>query len=249
MALRSVLGVYWHDESIKRLFYAFFSVFIIVIFGTVSYGHLMDLKPLDAAYFTVITLLSIGYGDISPTSDSAKLFTIGFVVVGILVGVYSFSIIVSMFFEGNVIKILRREYEMEKILEKEGHIILCGYGDVGETLAEKINPVVIDKDEAKMNILRERGVLAFVGDSTRPETLVKAGIEKAKAIIIALDSDPDVLYTILTAKELNPKITVYARANHKESVHKMQRVGADKIICLPEIGANEFLKDLEEDKK
>jgi len=245
MRFARVFGFYSRHKSLKNLGLALFAALLVITVGTVGYMKLIGLDPINALYFTVITLGSVGYGDIHPETIEAKLFTIFFVLVGVSVFLYAFGAIISMLFEGTIIEVFKMEHVKEKLSKLRGHTILCGYGDVGETIAKQIDEVVIiDQDEAKIVELVSDGELAISGDSTRPETLHKAGIERAKAIIIALDADPDVLFTILTAKDVNSDIKVYARANHKESVSKMKRVGADQVVCVTELAGKEFMREI-----
>jgi len=243
MVVKKVLSFSLRHKAVKNLILAVVVAIGVIIAGTIAYMNLMKLDPLDSLYFTVITIGTIGYGDMYPHTPEAKMFTIFFVLVGVSFYVYVFSTITTVVFEGKLVEVFRMENIKEEISKLRDHTILCGYGDVGEILAKNISQiVVIDKDEAKVKNLQSDDILAVVGDSTRPETLNKAGLSKAKAIIIALDSDPNVLFTILTAKELNHDIKVYARANRRESVNKMRRVGADYVVCLPELGGLELLK-------
>lgn len=246
MRFARVFGFYSRHSSLKNLGIAVFAALLVISVGVVGYMNLIGLDPLDALYFTVVTLGSVGYGDIYPETVEAKLFTIFFVLVGVSVFLYAFGAIISMLFEGTIIEVFKMEHVKEKLSKLRGHTILCGYGDVGETIAKQIDKIVIiDHDEAKILKLVSEGIFAFSGDSTRPETLLKAKIDKARAIIIALDSDPDVLFTILTAKDVNPEIKVYARANHRESVSKMRRVGADYVVCVTELAGKELMNAIE----
>ncbi|MEA3255861.1 MAG: NAD(P)-binding protein [Candidatus Altiarchaeota archaeon] len=147
-----------------------------------------------------------------------------------------------------IIKILRAS-KMKRIKEKlgkvKGHVIFCGYGDVGVLAAEEMgDAVIIERDKARFNGLINKGFLGVHGDSTNPDTLYEAGIERANTLVIALNLDHEVVYTISTAKELNPGIRVYAKANEKTSVRKMKWVGANHVICLPGASGRELMDAL-----
>jgi len=243
MVVKKFLNFSLRHKAVKNLILAVVIAFLMIVVGSFAYMKLIGLSLVDAVYFTITTIGTVGYGDIHPITPEAKIFTVFFVLVGVSLYVYVFSTINTMLFEGKLLEVFKMENIKEELARLRDHTILCGYGDVGEILAGKIKPIVIvDKDNGKITSLISEGALAIVGDSTMPETLNKAGIGRAKAIIIALDSDPNVLFTILTAKELNHDIKVYARANRRESVNKMKRVGADYVVCLPELGGMELLK-------
>ena len=246
MKFGKILSVYPNNKSLNNLILAIFAVLLVIVMGVVGYMSFIGLDMVDALYFTIITLSSVGYGDIHPETLEAKVFTIFFVLLGVSVFLYALSVLLAMFFEGKIIEVFRMEHVKEKMSKLQGHTILCGYGDVGKIILREMSDiVVVDQDEGKILKLLSKGIFAISGDSTQSETLLDARVDKAKSIVIALDSDPDVLFSILTAKDLNPDIRVYARANHKDSISKMKRAGADYVVCLPELGGKELIKALE----
>ncbi len=223
-------------------------VFSTIALGVVGYMWLENLSFLDAIYFTVITITSVGFGDLHPTTESSKIFTIILVLIGMFSLFYLISELISFFLESRIIDAVFLRRTKRSIRKMRNHIILCGYGNVGSLIADSLgvhNVVVIDKDEMKLGEARDRGFNTVYGDSINSETLKNANIDKAKAIIIALNSDPDAVYTILAAKELNRDLKVYARSNEKGSLNKMKRAGANYVICLPGVGSDAILKAME----
>ncbi len=221
-------------------------ILAVILSGTVGYLLLESLDPLDALYHTVITVATVGFSDIPNAKPETKIFTIILVLISVasfyyFAGAIAETLIAGRLFE--VLKLRRLEDALGRVRE---HVILCGYGDVGTLLAEKIKDVVVvEKNDARFAELLKKGLLCVNGDSTSPETLESAGIKRAKAMIVALDSDPEIVYTILTAKEVNPHIKIYARANETMSVNKMKKAGADYVICLPEVGSRDLLNALD----
>jgi len=206
---------------------------------------LENLEFLDALYFTIVTISSVGYGDIQPSSPESRIFTMFLILIGLSLLFYLISVLVSNLIEVSLLDIFKFRRITRMLKKMKNHVILCGYGDVGTLVAEglgKRDVVIIDKDREKFDEIIEREFVGIHGDSTHPSTLESAGIKDAKAIVIALDSDPAAVYTILTAKELNPDIEVYVRANEKGSGNKMKRAGANYVICLPGVGSVEILK-------
>jgi voltage-gated potassium channel len=213
--------------------------------GTVGYMLLESLSPLDALYHTVISVTTVGYSDVAKREET-RVFTMFIVLLGVASFYYFAGAIAQTLITGRIFEVFKLTRIEENLGKIKDHVILCGYGDVGSQVAEKIKGVVVvERNEAKFNDLVKKGFLCVNGDSTNPESLKSAGIGKAKAMIVALDSDPEVVYTILTAKELNPEIKVYARANETTSVNKMKKAGAAYVICLPEVGSRDLVNALE----
>jgi len=224
---------------------------IIVLIGTVGYLYLERPDLMEGLYFTIVTVTSVGYGDLHPTSTESRIFYMILMLIGVVLLFYLGASIISTVIEGRVINFLIWKFT-DKTRKMKNHVIICGYGDVGSLVAKDIgrdDVVIIERNESKHNELLSNGFIGVLGDSTRQETLKNANIENARALIIALNSDPDAIYTILTAKELNPEIEIYARANERDSLDKMKRAGADYVICLPSVGSKEILKALKTKKK
>jgi len=226
----------------------FISVAIIValiLSGTVGYMLLESLTPLDALYHTVITIATVGYSDIA-TKNETRIFTIILILMSVASFYYFAGAIAETLIAGRLFEVLKLKRLEDALEQAHDHVILCGYGDVGTLLADRIEEVVVvEKNDVRFNELLKKRLLCVKGDSTSPETLESAGIKRARAMIVALDSDPEIVYTILTAKEINPGIKIYARANETMSVNKMKKAGADYVICLPEVGSRDLLNALE----
>jgi len=218
----------------------------IILIGSIGYMKLENLNFLDALYFTIVTVSSVGYGDIYPKTEESKIFSIFIILVGVSSLFYLGASIISTIVEGKITSFIIW-HSLAKIRKMKNHVILCGYGDVGSLVAKGLDRgdvVIIERDKEKYEELTGRGYFGIHGDSTHTETLRNANIEEARALIIALNSDADAIYTILSAKELNPEIKVYVRANESDSLRKMKRAGANYVICLPAIGSREILNAL-----
>ncbi len=248
MDIAKILIIRKLHRSFKHLFLSISFIIVVLAIGVIGYTHFENLEPFDALYFTIVTLSTIGYGDIYPTSHDARVFTVFFIPLGVATFLYTFSAISMAIFEGRLLEVLKLEQAKEEIKKMKGHVIICGYGDVGEYIAKNLKSiVVIENNEDRYSKIVDDGLLGIHGDSTVTETLREAGIEMAKALVIALNEDPKTVFTILIAKELNPSIKIYARANKKDSVNKIKLAGADYVICIPEIGGREFIRALEKE--
>ncbi len=207
----------------------------VLILGTIWYKLEEHWSWLDAAYMTIITLFTVGFGEVYPLDKKSRLFTIilivaGAIVVGYMANRFTEGLIQGYFQENNRIK-----QEKKLIDSLENHYILCGYGRTGRQIAiefqeEGIPFVIIDIDPEQVEIAKQTGYIAVNGDATLDESLLGVKIDKALCLVAALRSDADNLYTILSAKTLNPKIRGVARVSTEEAIQKLQRAGADAVI-------------------
>lgn len=203
--------------------------------GTVGYSLIDGYSLLDAFYMTVITISTVGYGEVRPLSEIGRVFTIFL----ILSGVGSIAFAVGAFTELIIERSAnpdRWKKAMEKRIGKlKGHAIICGHGRVGAAAAEYFKRnnapfVVIENSPEGLKELSELGYHFVEGDGTRESVLLRAGIKKATSLLAVLNSDPDNLFAVLTARELNPVLSIIARTEHSTSESRMKRAGADSVI-------------------
>jgi voltage-gated potassium channel len=208
---------------------------LIFIAGTLWYRLVEQWHWLDAVYMTVITLTTVGYGEIQPLGDRGRIFTIvlilaGVITIGYIINRFTEALIEGYFIEG------RRLRQQKKLVESlTEHFIICGFGRIGRQIATEFAVegtafVVIDASSEQVKIAQTEGYSAVQADATLDATLIEMGVEKAGCLVAALPSDAENLYIILSAKSLNPKIRAIARASNEEAVQKLQRAGADKVI-------------------
>ena len=207
----------------------------IFIIGTLWYSLVEGWKWEDAAYMTVITLATVGYGETHPLGSRGRLFTIVLILMGVvnltyIVNRFTAAVIEGYFLEG--IRLRQQRRLMESLSE---HYIICGFSRTGRQIAkefqaEAVSFVIIDSELESVQKAQEIGYIVFQGDATLDDTLLKVGITKAICIVAALPSDAENLYTVLSAKTLNPGIRAIARASTEEAVQKLQRGGADAVI-------------------
>ena len=203
--------------------------------GTLWYHFIEGWSWSDAGYMTVITLATVGYGETNPLGERGRLFTIalilmGVITIGYIVNRFTEALIQGYFQEG--IRLRQRRRLIDTLTD---HYILCGFGRTGRQIAlefksEGIPFVTIDSQSEQVEVAQELGYVALQGDATLDETLFKVGIERAICLVAALPSDAENLYTVLSAKTLNPKIRAIARASTEEAVQKLQRAGADAVV-------------------
>ncbi|MEM8640920.1 MAG: potassium channel protein [Cyanobacteria bacterium P01_G01_bin.54] len=219
----------------KQLLLGMVGLVGIFVLGTLWYRIVEGWSLTDAAYMTMITLTTVGFGEVSPLGIRSRLFTIGLIFLGVI----NIGYIVNRFTEAMIQGYFQegiRNRQRRRVLDRlNHHYILCGYGRTGhqialEFAAEHIPFVIVDKDPEAILEAKEHGFTTLQGDATLDEYLMEAGIERAVCLLSALESDADNLYTVLSAKTLNPQVRAIARANNEEAVTKLRRVGADAVV-------------------
>ena len=207
----------------------------VFLIGTFWYWLIEKWSWSEAAYMTVITLSTVGFSEVNPLNERSRLFTIalilmGLITIGYIVNRFTEALIQGYFQEG--IRLRQEKRLIETLAE---HNIVCGFGRMGhqvarEFYAEGIPFVIIDSRSEKVEQAKQLSYIAMEGDATLDDSLLGGKIEKAVCLVAALSSDAENLYTVLSAKTLNPKIRAIARASTEEAVQKLQRAGADAVV-------------------
>jgi voltage-gated potassium channel len=207
----------------------------IVLLGILWFWKIEKWTLIESAYMTVITLATVGFMEVHPLGERGRLFTIALILMGLftigyIVNRFTEALIQGYFQEG--IK-LRQERSLIESLDQ--HYIVCGFGRTGrhvanEFFAEGIPFIIIDDNLEEVEEVKQLGYTVILGDATLDETLIRARIERAICVVTALPSDAQNLYTVLSAKTLNPQIRAIARASNEEAVQKLQRAGADAVV-------------------
>ncbi len=226
----------------RNLIFATIMLILIVSMGTVGYMILEKWNFLDSLYMTVITLTTVGFGEIHPVSDQGRILTMTILISGLGVVGYLVGTLTQIVVEGQLLRIMGRKKLERKIEKLKDHIIICGYGRVGRIICEEIyrsKPtalVVIDSDSTVTAKIEEDGHLYLLGDATEELFLLRAGIRRAKGLATALDSEADNVYITLTAKGLNPNLYIIARAGRIGSEKKLLQAGANHVVSPHQIG-------------
>jgi len=225
-------------ELYRRLLFFLLLIFFVIIVGTAGY---MIIEPeysdsvLDALYMTTITLATVGYEEVFPLGDAAKIFTIFLIAIGITTLGYGISSITSLIVEGQI-KNTFRDRKMEKSINKlKNHIIVCGYGRLGGHAVKElknwnISYVIIEHNQKVAESLKENNELCIHGNAVEDSVLIAAGVEHASGLISALAHDTDNLFVALTARRLNPNLEIVARSEHENAEVKLISAGANKVI-------------------
>lgn len=231
---------------VRRLILSLMAFGIIVVIGICGFMVLEGMSFTDAVYLTIVTVTTVGYGDIIPVTNLGKLFAVFLIITGVGMAYYTFMLFVSMAIEGQLANVLGRKSMQRRIAALDNHIIVCGAGKVGSHVIERLQQekeifVVIEKEQTVCDSLAEQKILVLNGDATLDEVLLEGGLVKAKGVISTLSHDADNVYVTLTAKNLNPQIKVVSRAERAEAEEKLRRAGADTIIFPSVMGGRQMV--------
>ncbi|MBI5400312.1 potassium channel protein [Candidatus Saganbacteria bacterium] len=208
---------------------------LISILGTIGFMQIGKFSFLEALYFVVVTLTTVGFRPITQMSPQAMIFDMIFVIVGIILLIVVIGRALEFIVSGEFVRIRRIRKMDKKIADLKNHFIICGYGRVGHQVAQefKVNHipyVVIDAKAEVASELEQENIPYIIGNMTTDESLQRAGIVFAKGLIAVADSDIDNVFVTIAARVLNSNLYIVARAGHAEVEKKLLRAGANKII-------------------
>ena len=238
-------------EPARRLKYGALLLFVVFIAGTVGFHFIEGWTILDALFMTIITITTIGYGEVHPLTLAGKVFDIVIIFLGVGSAAYVFASFTQFIVEGEMQRYFGRRRLDKTIMRMSGHYIICGHGRIGSLISQELlhsnkQFLVIDTDQAVTRSLEWTGIPHISGNASDEDVLIKAGIKRAKGLIATASSDMTNVYIILVAKELNPDVFVLARAETEDSIKNIKRAGADKVVSPYLIGgrhmANILLK-------
>ncbi len=217
-------------------------ILVLILFtGTFGYMVIEGWDLLDAFYMTVITVTTVGYGEIRTVSDVGRLFTVVIIFLGMGVMAYTLGMVAQTMVEFRLSTILGRKRFGRKLKTMKNHYIICGYGRLGAIIVSELRNqhiplVVIDNDPAAREALADSGITFIIDDATNEDILLEAGIEKAKGLVAVVLSDADNLFITMSARGLNRDLFILARADKEQTRKKLLRAGASRVVLPYLIG-------------
>jgi len=214
---------------------------LTILFGTAGFMVIEQFGFVDALYMAVITISTVGFGEIKPLSETGRIFTMILIMTNLGLFTYFITLLTRFFSDGEFTKLYKQIKMENSIQQLKKHVIICGFGRNGKESAQILYnnkiPFVVLEEKNELETDLEFKVNYFLkGDATKDEALLEAGIKNARALIITLPLDADNLFVVLTARQLNPNIKVISRASQDSSVKKLKIAGADNVIMPDKIG-------------
>lgn len=227
----------------KKLYIAGILLFIVLGIGVSGYMIISGDSFINALFMTVITVSTVGFGLIHELEDSGKLFTIFLIFLSVFLYGYVLKVLSENIAIGTFFEDLKLKRMQKKIDSLTGHTIVCGYGRNGQQAVSKLSKfnqecVLVERDEEILKQLDHEERTYIIGNATDDDVLEASGIERAKNLIVALPSDADNLFIVLSARQMNKKLTIISRASDESSYKKLKIAGADNVIMPDKLGGD-----------
>ncbi|WP_025763855.1 potassium channel family protein [Dyadobacter tibetensis] len=222
---------------IRKFLFPLLYLAVLTLLGTIGYVLIDGYSWIDSLFMTVITVSTVGYGEVQELSPAGRLFTIVLIITSIGLVAYYLTFVTRLIADGEWTKEYRRYKQFKSLMRMEDHVVVCGFGRNGR----ESSAVLRNSDIPFVVIEKVPGIAPFPGDimihgdATRDEVLLEAGILKAKALIVSLPEDSANLFVVLTARQLNPELLIISRASYDQSVSKLKIAGANNVIMPDKI--------------
>jgi voltage-gated potassium channel len=222
---------------------AVIAVVIAITMGTLGFHLIEGWSILDSLYVTVQTVTTVGFGDVTPKSNQGRIFATAFMLVGVGVVLYALTTTVQSIVQSELVAAFGQRRRSRKMSKLRNHFIICGAGRVGSHLVRDLQQtgelfIVVERDPQRVAELTDQGVVVLVRDATLEESLHEAGVEYARGLAACLPDDADNVYVVLTARDLNAKLHIVARAAEEQAEVKLVRAGANRVVAPTIIGGH-----------
>ncbi|MDA3960487.1 MAG: NAD-binding protein [Planctomycetota bacterium] len=227
----------------RRVLVAIALPILILVVGTLGYWIIEDWPLAESLYMTVITISTVGYGELHQVSGAGRVFTMALILASLGTMGYSITAIAGFLLEGEFQRMLKGRRMDKRITDMRDHVVVCGLGRTGrsvvsELLAQHQTCVVVDRnDDLRERLAKaELDVPCIQGDATDDSVLRNAGIDRAKGLVTVLENDRDNVFVVLTARELSPSITIISRLDDAHNEPKLRAAGANQVVSPNRIG-------------
>jgi voltage-gated potassium channel len=214
---------------------------LLIAAGTVGYVGIDHYSTMDALYMTIITLSTVGYGEVKPLDGAGRIFTMVLILGGIGTAAWVFTTVIEVFVSEQTVRMIARK-RMDRVVDAmHDHYIVCGYGRIGQEIAQgytqdRVNFVVVEREPSRLELLRTQGVPHVEGDAADDEALKSAGIDRAAALIAVTPTDAVNTFIVLSARGLRQDLYIVARADSTQNEAKLYRAGATKVVSPHVLG-------------
>ncbi len=227
----------------RRILIAALAVGTALVLGTTGFYFIEDWSLLDSLYVAAQTVTTVGYGDLSPATRPGRIFASAFMLFAVGVVLYALTTTVQTIVQLELVEQFGQRRRSRKMSKLRNHYIVCGAGRVGSHLVRSLLAaqeafVVIERDPVRVAELTDLGVVVLVRDATLEESLSDAGVEHAKGLAACLPEDADNVYVVLSARDLNPRMHIVARAAAEQAEAKLIRAGANRVVAPTIIGGH-----------
>ncbi len=227
----------------RRILFALLAVAIAIGFGAVGFFLIEGWSLLDSLYVAAQTVTTVGYGDLTPVTRNGRIFSTVFMLAGVGIVLYALTVTVQTIVQSELVATFGQRRQSRKMSKLRNHFIICGAGRVGSHLIRGLlgteeTFIVIERNPQNVAELTDLGVIVLVRDATLEESLREAGVEHARGLAACLPNDADNVYVVLTARDLNPKLHIVARAVEEQAEAKLIRAGANRVVAPTIIGGH-----------
>ena len=227
----------------SKIYTAISLLLILLVIGVLGFRFMSHYTWIDALYMTVITITTVGFGEVQPLDDTSKIFTIFLILNSVVIVGYALTIITEFILSRNNIEELKQKKMQKKIDGLNNHIIICGYGRNGKQaatklLAHKQSFVIVEKNKEVIEKFEDENMPFIFGNANEDEVLLQAGIERASSLISALPNDADNLFVVLSARQMKKDLRIISRASQETSYEKLKLAGANNVILPDRIGGD-----------
>lgn len=227
----------------SKIYTALILLVVIFVIGVFGFKSIDGFSWIDAIYMTVITISTVGFSEVHPLDDNAKLFAAGLILSSVIILGYAIKVITEYVLSKSNIEEYNKKKMQKKIKVMSQHIIICGYGRNGKQAAKKLlaynKPfVIIEKDKTVIDKYQDENLSFVYGNANEDEVLHEAGISKATTLITALPDDAENLFVVLSARQINKDLNIISRASQETSYQKLKFAGANNVIMPDRIGGD-----------